>query len=529
MIRLTERYSVENLEPLCDGWRMGNGHDARLERPVVVLSVSLSAVDRTEFDAWLAKRVAVSHPYISELLDGAALDGNFLCIFEGAGGARAGLPDMPRQELLLACLSVLQSVESLHANGVGFHFSAGQVLWDGREPRVLGLLPADGKQADGSQSMLARNVGLYFGHLCQWNMGVAQGETASQVSPLFRMGLEKLLGQGNGGCTSFAEVNTALQAMLMEDGFIPGAAAGKGAGGARPLAAGHPSSLSGEESRHTRFDDARVKRSPASVEMGAGVVRNAGGGELAAEEAWRDRKERGDQGNWNDRNDQDGQDDQDDWEDDQDESSGTLRRSLVAGALIVGAALLGIAAVNLWNALARSTVAAGSTPGQSAAASQQTPTSGSGGKAGGSAHTTGGSQPQSGTIPQVAGMTPQSAIRQLVAAGISATRVEVEAGGGSGAAGRVIATLPTAGSALQHGQTVMLRVDVPAGQQLVPNLVGLPLQTAENTLLQDKYHFAYIDHSKSGATLGTVYSQTPLPYSVAAPWTTVHFIVASHY
>ena len=124
-------------------------------------------------------------------------------------------------------------------------------------------------------------------------------------------------------------------------------------------------------------------------------------------------------------------------------------------------------------------------------------------------------------------MTPQSAIRQLAAAGISTSRIEVEAGGGSGTAGRAIATMPTAGSALQRGQSVILRIDVPAGQQLVPNLVGLPLQTAENTLLQDKYHFAYVDHSEAGATVGTVYSQTPLPYAVAAPWTTVRFVVAS--
>lgn len=502
MIRLTERYSAENLEPLCDGWKMGIGYDARLDRSVVILSMSLSSVDHTGFDAWLAKRVTVSHPYTTELLDGAALERDFICVFEGVGSTRAGLPDMPRQELLSACLCVLQGAEALHGQGVGYHFSAGQVLWDGKEPRVLGLMPADGKQEDESQPKLARNLGLYFGHLCQWNVSSQiQSGNDPQVSPLFRLGLEKLLGQGSGGCASFAEVNTTLQAMLMENGHIAGSApAGKHDDGVLSFAAGNPVVLSDEARRQARFDDARAGRTSADAGMDAAGLRN----EI-----------------------DDGAVDDDDWEDDQGRSSGTLRRSLFGGVLIAGALLVGIVAVNQWNALAQGTVAAGSGPaGQPSPAGQQTQTPGG---SLGSTHSSGSSRPQSGTIPQVAGMPPQSAIQQLVAAGISTNRIEVEAIAGSGSAGRVTATLPTAGSSLQRGQSVVMQVDVPAGEQLVPNLVGLPLKTAENTLLQDKFHFAYTDHSEPGAAVGTVYSQTPLPYSIAAPWTNVHFVVASHY
>ena len=472
MIRLTERYSAENLEPLCDGWKMGIGYDARLDRSVVILSMSLSSVDHTGFDAWLAKRVTVSHPYTTELLDGAALERDFICVFEGVGSTRAGLPDMPRQELLSACLCVLQGAEALHGQGVGFHFSAGQVLWDGKEPRVLGLMPADGKQVDESQPKLARNLGLYFGHLCQWNVSSQiQSGNDPQMSPLFRLGLEKLLGQGSGGCASFAEVSTTLQAMLMEDRHIAGSP---------PTGRREDGALSFNE-----IDDGAV--------------------------------------------------DDDDWVDDQGGSSGTLRRSLIGGLLIAGALLVGIVAVNQWKTLAQGTVAAGSgSAGQSSSASQQTPgsTGASGGATGGSpgsAPSSGSSQPQSGTVPNVAGMTPQSAIQQLVAAGISTTRIGVESIAGSGSAGRVTATMPKAGSSLQRGQSVVMQVDVPVGEQLVPNLVGLPLKTAENTLLQDKFHFAYTDHSESGSAVGTVFSQTPLPYSIAAPWTNVHFVVASHY
>ncbi len=472
MIRLTERYSAENLEPLCDGWKMGVGYDARLDRSVVILSMSLSSVDHTGFDAWLAKRVTVSHPYTTELLDGAALERDFICVFEGVGSTRAGLPDMPRQELLSACLCVLQGAEALHGQGVGFHFSAGQVLWDGKEPRVLGLMPADGKQVDESQPKLARNLGLYFGHLCQWNVSSQiQSGNDPQMSPLFRLGLEKLLGQGSGGCASFAEVSTTLQAMLMEDRHIAGSP---------PTGRREDGALSFNE-----IDDGAV--------------------------------------------------DDDDWVDDQGGSSGTLRRSLIGGLLIAGALLVGIVAVNQWKTLAQGTVAAGSgSAGQSSSASQQTPgsTGASGGATGGSpgsAPSSGSSQPQSGTVPNVAGMTPQSAIQQLVAAGISTTRIGVESIAGSGSAGRVTATMPKAGSSLQRGQSVVMQVDVPVGEQLVPNLVGLPLKTAENTLLQDKFHFAYTDHSESGSAVGTVFSQTPLPYSIAAPWTNVHFVVASHY
>ncbi len=508
MIRLTERYSAENLEPLCDGWKMGIGYDARLDRSVVILSMSLSSVDHTGFDAWLAKRVTVSHPYTTELLDGAALESDFICVFEGAGSTRAGLPDMPRQELLSACLCVLRGAEALHGQGVGYHFSAGQVLWDGKEPRVLGLMPADGKQVDESQPKLARNLGLYFGHLCQWNVSSQiQSGNDPQMSPLFRLGLEKLLGQGSGGCASFAEVSTTLQAMLMEDGHIAGSApTGRREDGALSHAAGNPAVLSDEARRQARFDDARAGRTSVDAGMDAAGLRN----EM-----------------------DDGAVDDDDWVDDQGESSGTLRRSLIGGVLIAGALLVGIVAVNQWKTVAQGTVAAGSgSAGQSSSAGQQTQTPGSKGASGGSPGSTpssGSSQPQSGTIPNVAGMTPQSAISQLVAAGIAKTRIGVESIAGSGAAGRVTATMPTAGSSLQSGQSVVMQVDVPAGEQLVPNLVGLPLKTAENTLLQDKFHFAYTDHSESGSAVGTVYSQTPLPYSIAAPWTNVHFVVASHY
>ncbi len=465
MIRLTERYTAENLEPLCDGWKMGTGYDIRLDRPVIILAISLSTVDRAKFDAWLANRVTVSHPYTAEVLDGAALEKDFICVFEGTDSTRAGLPDLPRQALLSACLNVLQGAEELHVRGVQFNFSAGQVLWDGREPHVLGVTPTGMQSVDESQEKLARDLGLYFGRLCQWNVSSqAQSGSASQVSPLFRMGLEKLLGQGSGGCASFAEVHTTLQAMLIEDGILAGTA---------------PAGLDHEEA--LQEDDGE----------------------------------------------------EDDGEDDDGENAGTLRRSLVGGALIVGALLAGILAVYLWNALAAGTVAAGSgSVGQTSAAGQNAQGSGSKGAAGagtggssGSAQSSGGSGSHRGTIPQVAGMSPQSAISQLVAAGIPAARVEVQASSGSGAAGRVIATAPDAGSSLGQGQSVVIRVNVPSGYQLVPNLVGLPSKTAQATLLQDKFHYAYTDQSESRGAAGTVYSQTPQPYSIATPWSTVNFIV----
>lgn len=498
MIRLTERYTAENLEPLCDGWKMGTGYDVRLDRPVIILAISLSTVNRAKFDAWLAKRVTVSHPYTAEVLDGAALEKDFICVFEGTDSTRAGLPDLPRQALLSACLNVLQGAEELHMRGVQFNFSAGQVLWDGREPHVLGVTPTGMQPLDESQEKLARDLGLYFGRLCQWNVSSqAQSGSASQMSPLFRMGMEKLLGQGNGGCASFAEVYTTLQAMLMEDGILAGTA---------PTLLDHADPPADGKLRQARFDNARGGKTAVSASAGGALFFN--GLDEEAPQA-----------------DDDGENDG--------ENAGTLRRSLVGGALIVGALLAGILAVYLWNALAAGTVAAGSgSVGQTSATGQNAQASGSKGAAGagtggssGSAQSSGGSGSHRGTIPQVAGMSPQSAISQLVAAGIPAARVEVQAGNGSGAAGRVIATAPGAGSSLGQGQSVVIRVNVPSGYQLVPNLVGLPSKTAQATLLQDKFHFAYTDQSESRGSAGTVYSQTPQPYSIATPWSTVNFIV----
>jgi len=214
MIIVSERYEAQDLDPLCTGWMIGVGRDLRLDRPVVLAHYSSGATGSPELLAWLSNRAALSHQYVAELLDLEHLSDGILCVFEGHLESRVGLPNMARTELVKACLAVVDGAEALMEAGIQAPFFGGQVLWDGRQPKLLGILV---ESLDSNLSLtICEQMARYFGSVLEWNILSSAEQEAVHMPEVYQVGVKRLLGQTGQPLTKIGELRLVLQALGME-------------------------------------------------------------------------------------------------------------------------------------------------------------------------------------------------------------------------------------------------------------------------------------------------------------------------
>lgn len=214
MIIVSERYEAQDLDPLCTGWVIGVGRDLRLDRPVVLAHYSGGAAGSPELLAWLSNRAALSHQYVAELLDLEHHSDGILCVFEGHLESRVGLPNMARTELVKACLAVVDGAEALMEAGIQAPFFGGQVLWDGRQPKLLGILV---ESQDSELSLtICEQMARYFGSVLEWNILSSAEQEAVHMPEVYQVGVKRLLGQTGQPLTKIGDLRLVLQALGME-------------------------------------------------------------------------------------------------------------------------------------------------------------------------------------------------------------------------------------------------------------------------------------------------------------------------
>ncbi len=191
MLALTERYDVEHIDPLCDGWQFGLGVDKRLNRQVLITLIPNAVADQPWFLQWLQKRSVVSHPYVAELLDGERISKSFLCVFARPEKVQIGLPSLHRSKIYESAEQMIQGIKALHHHQIYFPFSAGQVLWDGAIPQMLGL-PNDNYHvsiaAKKDSSLLLAH---YILNLLEWNESFER-EHDQPLPAYLKSGLQRL-------------------------------------------------------------------------------------------------------------------------------------------------------------------------------------------------------------------------------------------------------------------------------------------------------------------------------------------------
>ena len=212
MLSLTDRYDVESIDPLCDGWQFGLGYDTRLQRQVLIAMVSNQVADQKWFSEWLQRRSAVSHSYVAELLDGERLKESFLCIFSRANHVQIGLPSLTDQQIYEAVEKIIQGAKLLYQEKIQFRFSAGQVLWDGEDPRLLGLPMGNVDKAYNLGGENPYAISQYTASLLEWNATIRT--EGKQLLPLaYESGLNRLKAAMPSGNEGFEALVNLLRMM----------------------------------------------------------------------------------------------------------------------------------------------------------------------------------------------------------------------------------------------------------------------------------------------------------------------------
>ena len=212
MVALTDRYEVESIDPLCDGWQFGLGYDTRLQRQVLIAIVSNQVARQQWFKEWLQRRSAVSHTYVAELLDGEQLQASFLCIFSRPEHVHIGLPSLSDQQICEAAEKITIGAKMLYAENISFHFSAGQVLWDGQNPKLLGLPMGITDQGFSSGEENPMAISHYTASLLVWHASV-QSEKKHSSSLHFQVAADQLKQFSQTGEAGFVELSDMLIAI----------------------------------------------------------------------------------------------------------------------------------------------------------------------------------------------------------------------------------------------------------------------------------------------------------------------------
>lgn len=128
-------------------------------------------------------------------------------------------------------------------------------------------------------------------------------------------------------------------------------------------------------------------------------------------------------------------------------------------------------------------------------------------------------------VPNVVGATLEEAKRALEEAKLI-VRV-LEAASDTVPAGSVIAQSPSAGVELKPGSTVEITVSTGQEQGAVPNVVGMDLTNAENTLIAAEMTLGAVTEEANDAPAGQVVAQSPEAGAAAPAGTAVAVIVST--
>jgi beta-lactam-binding protein with PASTA domain len=130
----------------------------------------------------------------------------------------------------------------------------------------------------------------------------------------------------------------------------------------------------------------------------------------------------------------------------------------------------------------------------------------------------------SGTVPQVVGLTQAAATTALEDAGFT---VLPSTSASTLPSGQVLSENPPAHSPLVLGTTVTITVSSGPGTVNVPNLVGMSLADATNTLTSNRLKLGTQTPQNSALPAGSIISQTPAASQSAKQGSAVNVVVAS--
>ena len=466
MIQLTDRYGAAEFEFLHAGWRVGLGRDVRLDRTVVLAVAARSHIDRDVVNDWLMRRAAFSHPYIAQLLDVAYTDEDMVCVFEAGEKAKIGLPNLPAPMLLSAFLQITEGMEALWRSDHRLAFSVGEVLFDGKKPKLLGLVGGP-KEPALTEKAVALQLASYFGHALEWMVVSMQDMLRQPLSPIWRAGMDRLLASSEDAWLGFGDLQTVLSAMMSQEDIL--------------------------QSEDTQSFMTEEGFADPTIDM-----RGLRDRDIDDTEEF-------------------------DFADESDSARRPIGKLMVWSGIIVGLVVVVLVGGQLFLASQNSSKSAQipSVP------SSPSPTAASLAK--GQPKTRTISHAKQSVIPSLQGLTTAKALQQLWALSIKPTQVKVVAQKTTGSSGIVISSTPLAGSLYKKGQSITLDVGVSSSEELVPKLTGLTLSEAQSLLSQQDMHYSYSLQRAGGVAAGTVFAQNPTAYTVQSTNAEVQFKVAASY
>lgn len=132
-------------------------------------------------------------------------------------------------------------------------------------------------------------------------------------------------------------------------------------------------------------------------------------------------------------------------------------------------------------------------------------------------------------VPNVIGLSVQVAQAELDRARLESGSVQRRSTA-TAEPGTVLSQTPAPGQRVAPGTTVNLVVALESGEVRVPDVVGLPLQTARTTLRNNNLEPGSVQYKHTGtAEPGTVLTQTPVAGQRAAPGSIVTLVVAREF
>ncbi len=472
MIQLTDRYSATEFDYVHANWRIGIGRDVRLNRTVVLAVTQRAKVDDEDIKEWLVRRSTFSHPYVAQLLDVAYTNDEMICVFEGTETAHLGLPNLDASLLLSSFLQIAEGMEALYGSFQSISFSVGEIIFDGKKPRLLGLLRGNNETVE-TESSLARQLAQYFGRALEWIVVSVQNSVHHPLSPIWQAGLDRLLSFDDADEVGFGDVETIIGALMAQDDMIQASD-----GDYLPASTNKmtermelPDKDFEDTEDYTFDEDFETKRRPV--------------GKMVA---------------WS-----------------------SIVLGLVVIVLVGGDLIL----QTQQNTSASQPLAKVSTTPSTTVKIKGSKSIGD--KSHGSSSTQTGAQARAFVIPHLAGLSPVQAIEHLSSLSIPSANVQVLTASTSGTSGTVVSASPSFGSTYQKGETIKLYVAVGAGQELVPNLLNLSLQSAQTLLSNASIHYSYRLEPAKGVAKGTVFAQHPGPYFVQSNSLSVQFDVAASY
>ncbi|MCY0875341.1 MAG: PASTA domain-containing protein [Firmicutes bacterium] len=503
MITISERYEAQDLDPLCEGWHIGVGRDKRLDRSVILARYTGGGRDTPEMSRWLTRRAALSHTRVAQMLDLYQGPDTFVCVFEGGADSRFGLPNLPRVKLLQSCRYVVDGVQALAEAGVNVPFVGGQVLWDGGQPKVLGLpLSAVEAGADEVKPDLVQALGKYFGSLLEWHLLSLPDQAREELPAVWSAVMRRLLGEAGQAITDLSELGVILQ--TLEE--LPDVSTTVSATTQPGIAAEPRQKLA---PRRVIIDDALLSQEDDDESY-----------EYADEDS----------------------EDFDEFEDDPGVTYRLRRRLLPFAIGVVAVAvilLLGGITFSHLGLFTHQQVAAPSPTAQPHPAAQSTtrshptgataePTAKAKGAQGQPTTDPVTSSDQQVATPVISGQSTVDAIDTLLKSGIPDSAINVVGVSSGGSAGEVLRTSLAPGQTWTPGETVSVFVSVPQGETLIPDLVGMSVAEASQVLLGDHLHYSYQLTAHAQTPAGDVFAQSPGAYAVTSAQT-VDFQVAAKY